>query len=169
MNTNNPERLRNEIPVSGSVPKNIISHYKAEQDNNESNGDYQTSGANTIEPTDNHRLDRLQHSPHKPKFGNHRVPQIVLHHLAELQNIYNSMGTDAGIPVEWDNFGVDLARTNTKWYKDSACINIAKNQFIFMGYKNSTDCFSQIMIKCKEIDVPHILTEIMHCVIIFQM
>jgi hypothetical protein len=34
MNTNKGEKLRNEIPISGSVPENILSHYKAEQDNN---------------------------------------------------------------------------------------------------------------------------------------
>jgi hypothetical protein len=77
-----------------------------------------------------------------------------------------SMGMDAGIPVEWDglpawldHFGVDLAKTNTKWYKDPACVNIAKNQFIFIGFKNSTDCFSQVMIKCKGVDIPNTLTD----------
>jgi hypothetical protein len=51
-----------------------------------------------------------------------------------------SMGnTIAGIPVKpdglpaWlDRFGVDLGKTNTKWYKDQACVNMAKNKFIFI-------------------------------------
>jgi hypothetical protein len=78
-----------------------------------------------------------------------------------------SMGNNiAGIPVKpyglpaWlDHFGVDLAKQNTKWYKDPACVNIAKNQFIFIGFKNSTDCFSQVMIKCRGIDVADTLTD----------
>jgi hypothetical protein len=40
MNTNKAEKLRNEIPVSGSVPENILSHHRMEKDNNESNHDY---------------------------------------------------------------------------------------------------------------------------------
>jgi hypothetical protein len=42
MNTNKGEKLRNEIPISGSVPENILSHYKTEKNNNESNHDCQT-------------------------------------------------------------------------------------------------------------------------------
>jgi hypothetical protein len=40
MNTNKVEKLRNQIAVSGSVPENILSHQRAEKDNNESNHDY---------------------------------------------------------------------------------------------------------------------------------
>jgi hypothetical protein len=53
---------------------------------------------------------------------------------------FMSIGEGNGIPCEEDgipgwihNFGVDLASTNTEWYEDPACINIAKNQFIFIG------------------------------------
>jgi hypothetical protein len=42
MNTNKTEKMRNEIPVSLSVPDNILAHHRAEKDNNESNQDYQT-------------------------------------------------------------------------------------------------------------------------------
>jgi hypothetical protein len=77
-----------------------------------------------------------------------------------------SMGTHVGIPMEsdglpaWlDYFGVDLAKANTKWYKNPACFNIAKNQFIFISFNNSTDCFSQVMIKCNGVDVPDTLTD----------
>jgi hypothetical protein len=42
MNTNKAERMRNEIPVSGSVTENILSHHKAEKNNNEIIHHYQT-------------------------------------------------------------------------------------------------------------------------------
>jgi hypothetical protein len=42
MDMNKAEKLRNEIPVSESVPENVLSHHKSEVDNNESNHDYQT-------------------------------------------------------------------------------------------------------------------------------
>jgi hypothetical protein len=87
-----------------------------------------------------------------------------------------NLGIYVGIVVEsdglagWlDDFGVDLAKTNMKWYKDPLCINIAKNQFIFIAYKNSTDCFSQVMIKFKGwMFQIHQQTNIC-CAIIFQM
>jgi hypothetical protein len=57
------------------------------------------------------------------------------------------------------SIGVDLAKTNTEWYKDPVCINIAKNQFICIEYKNATDCFSQVMIRCRGVDVPDTMTD----------
>jgi hypothetical protein len=42
MNTNKAERLKNEIPVSGSVPENVLAYHRSEKDNNESNNDYHT-------------------------------------------------------------------------------------------------------------------------------
>jgi hypothetical protein len=39
---------------------------------------------------------------------------------------------EEGIPGWIHYFVVDLAKINTKLYEDSACINIAKNQFIFI-------------------------------------
>jgi hypothetical protein len=77
-----------------------------------------------------------------------------------------SIGDGNGIPCEDDgipgwihHFCVDMAKTNTKWYEDPACINIAKNQFIFIGYKNATDCFSQVMIRCRNVDLPETMTD----------
>jgi hypothetical protein len=66
---------------------------------------------------------------------------------------------EESIPGWIHHFGMDLAKTNTKWYEDPACINIAKNQFIFIGYKSVADCFSQVMIKCKSVDVPDTMTD----------
>jgi hypothetical protein len=139
------------------VPENILSHYKAEQDNNESNHDYQTrivraqlSGQTITDSTDfNIPLTDLSleitefHRSFFTIWQNFRI------YMMSMGNVI------AGIPVKpdripaWlDHFGVD-----------PACINIAKNQFIFIGYKNSMDCFSQVMIKYKEIDVPDTLTD----------
>jgi hypothetical protein len=74
--------------------------------------------------------------------------------------MYTRIGVESDCLLEsLYHFGVDLAKTNTKWYKDPTCINISKNKFIFIGYKNSTDCFSQVMINCKGIDVPNTLTD----------
>jgi hypothetical protein len=64
-----------------------------------------------------------------------------------------------GIPEWIHHFGMNLAKINTEWYKDPVCINIAKNQFIFIGYKNATDCFSQVMIKCKNVDLPETMMD----------
>jgi hypothetical protein len=66
---------------------------------------------------------------------------------------------EEGIPARIHYFGVDLAKTNTEFYKDPAYINIAKNQFVFIGFKNAADCFSQVMIKCKGVDVPDTMTD----------
>jgi hypothetical protein len=77
-----------------------------------------------------------------------------------------SIGEGNGIPCEDDgipgwihHFNIDLAKNNTKWYENPACINIAKNQFIFIGYKNATDCFSQVMIRCRNVDLPETMTD----------
>jgi hypothetical protein len=47
---------------------------------------------------------------------------------------FMSIGEANGIPCEDDgipgwihHFSIDLAKTNTKWYQNPACINIAKN------------------------------------------
>jgi hypothetical protein len=33
---------------------------------------------------------------------------------------------------------------NTKWWEDNTCKNLTKNQFIFIGFKNATDCIQYI-------------------------
>jgi hypothetical protein len=168
MNTNKSESLSNLIPVSGSVPENIFSHYKAEQDNNESNNDYQTLivraqlNGQTITDSIDFNIPLTDPSSGITEF--HRsFFTIWLNFRIYTMSTGNVI---AGIPVKpdgipaWlDHFEVNLTKRNTKWYKDPACINIAKNQFIFIGYNNSTDCFSQVMIKSREIDVPDTLTD----------
>jgi hypothetical protein len=158
MNTNNAERLRNEIPVSGSVPENFFSHYRSEVDNNESNPDYQTrvvrvqlNGQTTSDSIDLN-IPLIDPSLEIIEFYRSFFTIWLNFRIYVL-----SMGRHAGIPVEsdglpaWiDHFSSDLPKTNTKLYKNPTCINISKNKFIFTGYKNSTDCFSQIMIKCRK-------------------
>jgi hypothetical protein len=158
MNTNKGEKLRNAIPVSGSVLENIFSHYKAEQDNNESNHDYKTRivraqlRGQTITDSIDFNLPLTDSSLGITEF--HRsLFTIWLNfriYMISMGNIIAGIPMKPdGIPEWFDHFGVDLAKTNTKWYRDSACINIAKNQFIFIGFKNSTDCFLQVIAKCK--------------------
>jgi hypothetical protein len=124
MNTNKAESLRNQIPISGSVPENIFSHYKAEQDNNESNGDYQTRivrarlSGQTITDSFDFNIPLTDTSLKISKFHrsfftiwlNFRI------YMMSMGNVIVGIPVKLdGIPAWLDHFGVDLTKQNMKY------------------------------------------------------
>jgi hypothetical protein len=103
MNTNKNESLKDQTPVSGSVPENMFSHYKTEQDNNESNHDYQTRmvraqlSGQTFTDSNDFNIPLIDFSLGITEF--HRSFFTI---WLNFRIYMMSMGRDAGISVESD-------------------------------------------------------------------
>jgi hypothetical protein len=62
-----------------------------------------------------------------------------------------------GLPLEPDgkphwlfNPGFE---NKTKWWEDPCCINLAKNQYIFIGFKIATNCIQYIELLVNDVPV----------------
>jgi hypothetical protein len=163
------KEIRNVLTSKESgTPSNLaLARFKSEKDTDESNHDYKTKSVRT-NFTSNTMNDQIDFNIPltDTSIGVTEFQSSDFTIWINFRLFFMSIGEGNGIPCEDDgipawihHFGVDLAKTNTKWYKDPACINIAKNQFIFIGYKNATDCFSQVMIRCRNVDLPETMTD----------
>jgi hypothetical protein len=123
-----------------TVSKIVLLHHKSEIDTDQTAHDYKTKTVCAILTgnTVNENIDF--NIPDRHKYRTNRVSKFRLYHLDKFRLFFTCMGEKNHIPWEEDgipawiyHFGVDLVKTNTEWYKDPACINIVKNQFIFIG------------------------------------
>jgi hypothetical protein len=125
----------------GSFAKQFLQHYQTEMDTNETMHDFsyqkitstlQAGGRVTRNYDFNIELTT-------PALG---VTEFTTSFFTKDLNFDVSF-VAKGLPLESENKSAWLPnlgfQNKTKWWEDPCCINIAKNQYIFIGFKNKRD------------------------------
>jgi hypothetical protein len=132
----------------GNFAKQLLHHYQLELDSNESKHDYiHRNQFSNLQAGG--RVNRNQDFLLDLTFPGHGVTEFTTSFFTMDLNFILSFGVN-NLPLEGENkpdwiphlgFPSTANRGNpVKWWDDSTCRNLAKNQFMFIGFKNPRDC-----------------------------